>query len=295
MAVKKMENFSVAPGIFMNDLSLLSIVTITFNNFDELLHTVESVKDLKCCEHLIINGGKCQKTLEFLQSFSGKSISEPDQGISDAFNKGIKLSQGSAVILLNSGDILLDQTYPEKALHILKEHPEVDFVHANELYDDAMIGEFVMRPLRKRNNLYPNIGKGMPYRHQTMVVRKTVYEKVGLFDLKYVTSDYDWICRWENSCIKISGSAYYLQGNPVIKMDGGGISSTQEGKVILEAIQIIMQYNKNKRFIEIIISYTALMNRLVLFFGRLFLQKLGFINVLAKMKLRKYEKSIEIK
>ena len=295
MAVKKMENFSVAPGIFMNDMSLLSIVTITFNNFDELLHTVESVKDLKCCEHLIINGGKCQKTLEFLQSFSGKSISEPDQGISDAFNKGIKLSQGSAVILLNSGDILLDQTYPEKALHILKEHPEVDFVHANELYDDAMIGEFVMRPLRKQNNLYPNIGKGMPYRHQTMVVRKTVYEKVGLFDLKYVTSDYDWICRWENSCIKISGSAYYLQGNPVIKMDGGGISSTQEGKVILEAIQIIMQYNKNKGFIEIIISYTALMNRLVLFFGRLFLQKLGFINVLAKMKLRKYEKSLEIK
>ena len=295
MVVKKMENFSVAPGIFMNDMSLLSIVTITFNNFDELLHTVESVKDLKCCEHLIINGGKCQKTLEFLQSFSGNSISEPDQGISDAFNKGIKLSQGSAVILLNSGDILLDQTYPEKALHILKEHPEVDFVHANELYDDAMIGEFVMRPLRKRNNLYPNIGKGMPYRHQTMVVRKTVYEKVGLFDLKYVTSDYDWICRWENSCIKISGSAYYLQGNPVIKMDGGGISTTQEGKIILEAIQIIMQYNKNKRFIEIIISYTALMNRLVLFFGRLFLQKLGFINVLAKMKLIKYEKSIEIK
>ena len=295
MAVKKMENFSVAPGIFMNDLSLLSIVTITFNNFDELLHTVESVKDLKCCEHLIINGGKCQKTLEFLQSFSGKSISEPDQGISDAFNKGIKLSQGSAVILLNSGDILLDQTYPEKALHILKEHPEVDFVHANELYDDAMIGEFVMRPLRKRNNLYPNIGKGMPYRHQTMVVRKTVYEKVGLFDLKYVTSDYDWICKWELSLNKSHGKAYYSQGNPVIKMDGGGISSTQESKIILEAIQIIMQYNKNKRFIEIIISYTALMNRLVLFFGRLFLQKLGFINVLAKMKLRKYEKSIEIK
>ena len=278
----------------MNDLSLLSIVTITFNNFDELLHTVESVKDLKCCEHLIINGGKCQKTLEFLQSFSGKSISEPDQGISDAFNKGIKLSQGSAVILLNSGDILLDQTYPEKALHILKEHPEVDFVHANELYDDAMIGEFVMRPLRKRNNLYPNIGKGMPYRHQTMVVRKTVYEKVGLFDLKYVTSDYDWICKWELSLNKSHGKAYYSQGNPVIKMDGGGISSTQEGKVILEAIQIIMQYNKNKRFVEIIISYTALMNRLVLFFGRFLLNILGFENILVKIKRIKYQTFLAI-
>ena len=295
MAVKKMESFSVASGIFMNDMSLLSIVTITFNNYDQLLHTVESVKDLKCCEHLIINGGECKNTFEFLQNYPGISISEPDQGISDAFNKGIKLSQGSAVMLLNSGEILLDQTYPEKALHILKEHPEVDFVHANELYDDAMIGEFVMRPLRKQNNLYPNIGKGMPYRHQTMVVRKTVYEKVGLFDLKYVTSDYDWICRWENSCIKISGSAYYLQGNPVIKMDGGGISSTQEGKVILEAIQIIRQYNKNKRFIEKIISYTALMNRLVLFFGRFLLNTLGFENILVKIKRIKYQTFLAIK
>ena len=268
----------------MNNMSLLSIVTITFNNFDELLHTVESVKDLKCCEHLIINGGNCQKTLEFLQSFSGKSISEPDQGISDAFNKGIKLSQGSAVILLNSGDILLDQTYPEKALHILKEHPEVDFVHANELYDDAMIGEFVMRPLRKQNNLYPNIGKGMPYRHQTMVVRKTVYEKVGIFDLKYVTSDYDWICRWENSCIKISGSAYYLQGNPVIKMDGGGVSATQEFKVMWEAIQII-----RKKFPYKIEVHVALLKRLILFGVRELLKWLRLENYLSKLKFRKYK------
>ena len=260
----------------MNDMGLLSIVTITFNNFDELLKTVESVKNLKFCEHLIINGGKCQNTLEFLQSFSGKSISEPDQGISDAFNKGIKLSQGSAVILLNSGDILLDQTYPEKALHILKVHQEVDFVHANELYDDIMIGEFVMRPLRKQNNLYPNIGKGMPYRHQTMVVRKTVYEKVGLFDLKYVTSDYDWICRWENSCIKIIGSAYYLQGNPVVKMDGGGISSTQENKIILEAIQIIKQRNRNLSFLEKMKSDLALFTRLVLFYCRFLLKTMGY-------------------
>ena len=106
----------------MNDMSLLSIVTITFNNYEELLNTVASVSDLENCEHIIINGGKCQKTLAFLKSYCGVSVSEPDQGISDAFNKGIKLCQGGAVMLLNSGDILLDQTYPEKALHILKEH-----------------------------------------------------------------------------------------------------------------------------------------------------------------------------
>jgi hypothetical protein len=190
---------------------------------------------------------------------------------------------------------LLDQTYPEKALHILKEHPEVDFVHANELYDDAMIGEFVMRPLRKQNNLYPNIGKGMPYRHQTMVVRKTVYEKVGLFDLKYATSDYDWICKWELSLNKSHGKAYYSQGNPVIKMDGGGISSTQESKIILEAIQIIIQRNRNVGFLEKTKSYSALMNRLVLFYGRFLLKTLGFENILVKVKRIKYQSFLAIK
>ena len=284
MAVKKMENFSVAPGFFMNDMSLLSIVTITFNNFDELLHTVESVKDLKCCEHLIINGGKCQKTLEFLQIFSGKSISEPDQGISDAFNKGIKLSQGSAVMLLNSGDILLDQTYPEKALHILKEHPEADFVHANELYDDAMIGEFVMRPLRKHNNLYPNIGKGMPYRHQTMVVRRRIYDKVGSFDLKYVTSDFDWTCRWEVSHKHPRGIAFYFEGKPVIKMDGKGVSTVREWKVMLEAIKIIRIHYPFR-----IVTNLTLLMRLMFFAGRELLKFFQLKNVLFYLKHRKYK------
>ena len=69
---------------------LLSIVTITFNNFEDLMHTIESVRDLEHCEHIIINGGNCLKTLAYLKNFSGISVSEPDQGISDAFNKGIK-------------------------------------------------------------------------------------------------------------------------------------------------------------------------------------------------------------
>ena len=98
----------------MNNISLLSIVTITFNNYIELLKTVHSVNDIKNCEHIIINGGRCQKTLNFLKNYCGKSFSEPDQGISDAFNKGIKNSKGNAVMMLNSGDVLLDRSYPEK-------------------------------------------------------------------------------------------------------------------------------------------------------------------------------------
>ena len=279
----------------MKNRIFLSIITITFNNFEELLQTVESVRDLDDCEHIIINGGKCPQTFEFLQGFSGTSISEPDQGISDAFNKGIQLSSGEAIIMLNSGDRLLDRTYPARASQILDQDPEIDFVHADLIFEDTLIGSYIMRPLRTKNVLYPNIGRGMPYRHQSMVVRKEIYDRVGLFNLKYICSDYDWVCRWESSLKKSHGKAYYSQGDPVIIMDGGGISSTQERKIILEAIQIIKQRNRNVSFLEKMKSDIALFTRLVFFYCRFLLKTMGFTNILIKLKRIKYKKFLTIK
>ena len=279
----------------MKNRIFLSIITITLNNFEELLRTVESVRDLNGCEHIIINGGECPQTLEFLQGYNGKSVSEPDQGISDAFNKGIRLSSGDAIIMLNSGDILLDRTYPARASQILDQDPQIDFVHADLIFEDTLIGSYIMRPLRTKNILSPNIGRGMPYRHQSMVVRKEVYGRVGFFNLNYICSDFDWVCRWELGLNKSHGQAYYSQGDPVIIMDGGGISSTQERKIILEAIKIIRQRNKHISFLEKTRSYSALFRRLVLFSVRVFLKKLGFMNILVIIKRIKYKRFLIIK
>ena len=278
----------------MKDSELLSIISITFNNFEELLNTVESVRGLDNCEHIIINGGSCPQTSEFLQGYSGKTVSEPDLGISDAFNKGIRYSQGEAVIMLNSADILIDPTYPKKAMKILHEHPEIDFVHADLIFEDSLIGPYIMQPLRTQNNFHPNIGRGMPYRHQSMVVRKSIYNKVGLFNLNYICSDYDWVSRWELISKKSNGIAYYLQGDPVIKMDGAGISSVQEGKIISEAIQIIGIRSKECSFIQNIVSYYALLIRVVLFYGRTFLKRYGLEKFLITIKRTKYKKYLVI-
>ena len=279
----------------MKNRIFLSIITITLNNFEELLRTVESVQDLNGCEHIIINGGECPQTLDFLQGYYGKSVSEPDQGISDAFNKGIRLSSGEAIIMLNSGDILLDRTYPARASQILDQDPQIDFVHADLIFEDTLIGSYIMRPLRTKNILSPNIGRGMPYRHQSMVVRKEVYGRVGFYNLNYICSDFDWVCRWELGLKKSHGQAYYSQGDPVIIMDGGGISSTQERKIILEAIKIIRQRNKHISFLEKARSYSALFRRLVLFFFRFFLKRSGFVKILVITKRIKYKRFLIIK
>jgi hypothetical protein len=115
------------------------------------------------------------------------------------------------------------------------------------------------------------------------VVRKTVYDRVGWFDLSYISSDYDWVCRWEVSLFNSDRGAYYLKGNPVVKMDGAGVSATQESKVMWEAIQIIKINFPNK--IEV---YLTFLKRLILFSGRKLLKWLGQENYLSTLKLRKY-------
>ena len=197
--------------------------------------------------------------------------------------------------MLNSGDLLLDRTYPARASQILDQDPQIDFVHADLIFEDRLIGPYIMRPLRTKNVLSPNIGRGMPYRHQSMVVRKEVYDRVGFFNLNYICSDFDWISRWELGLKKSCGKAYYSQGDPVIIMDGGGISSTQERKIILEAIQIIKQRNRNVGFLEKMKSDVALFKRLVLFYCRFLLKTMGFMYILLIIKRLKYKRFLTIK
>ncbi len=68
---------------------MVSIVTITFNDYEGLIKTVESLRGKEDIEHIVVNGGQCVKTSKFLQNYPGKSVSEMDRGISDAFNKDI--------------------------------------------------------------------------------------------------------------------------------------------------------------------------------------------------------------
>ena len=81
----------------------------------------------------------------------------------------------------------------------------------------------------------------------------------------------------------------------MIIMDGGGISSTQERKIILEAIQIIIQHNKHISFLEKMKSDVALFTRLVFFYCRFLLKTMGFTNILIKLKRMKYKKFLKIK
>ena len=217
---------------------ILSVIVITKDNFLELVATIESLYEQENLEIIVIDGGTCAKSQVFLQQVRlkysrFKFICEKDSGISDAFNRGLKQVTGDAVNFLNSGDILISASYYPRAMNILQLRPEIEFVHADILFGDSLAGTLVLKPSLS------NLGRGMPYRHQAMIFRLTVFEKLGGFSVKLkATMDFDLVCRMH----KEGMLGFYDQTEAVVKMDGGGISSTRELLGYREHDQILTQH-----------------------------------------------------
>ncbi|MBT3716507.1 MAG: glycosyltransferase, partial [Deltaproteobacteria bacterium] len=90
---------------------MISVITVTYNNYYDLHRTLASLENVEGIENVVINGGDCEKTKKLLYDFKGVVISEPDRGISDAFNKGVIAANGENMMFLNSGDVLLSPEY----------------------------------------------------------------------------------------------------------------------------------------------------------------------------------------
>ena len=254
----------------------LSIVTITRNNHNELLNTLKSLKLLSDCHPIVINGGECEQTREFLREQKIEHISEPDNGIADAFNKGIRIAlknDTDYIIFINSGDMVIDATYARKALNCLEQNRKSAFAYGDIIFRDSLVGDIFM-PSSKFN-----LGRGMPCRHQTMIYRKSVFSKVGLFDESYkIAMDYEHLCRMAKPGLK----GRYIQAPPFVLMDGIGVSAVKEWESIKEcrralAVNGLMAGNRWSFII-----------RLSLFGARKILAALKLGKVLTILKRMKY-------
>lgn len=222
--------------------SMLSIVTITFNNYEELTSTINSTLACINVENVVINGGSCEKTKKYLDNTPLNSITESDNGISDAFNKGVKYAKGDFITFLNSGDHLLDENYYAEAQKIFQNNPDVDYIFADILFDHKDFGQITVKPNPERYKI--------PYPHPSLIVRKSVFEQIGLFDEEYkVAMDFDFMCRMKEKKLK----GYYYSKTPVVLMDGTGVSSSNGNAGIQERVRALkssglMDFSSNLYF-----------------------------------------------
>ena len=178
----------------------LSVITINFNNHLGLVRTANSILTQSArhsFEWIVIDGASTDASKDWLNKNSSKIdilISEPDQGIYDAMNKGIEAASGEYIWFMNSGDAIFEPSTVEKLLNDLDSNMDVYF--SDTMFIDQEGKELglisALKPQRFPQELRPDSFRfGMNICHQSFVARKKV---VPRYNLEYrLASDIDWI------------------------------------------------------------------------------------------------------
>lgn len=174
----------------------ISIITVVFNGENHIARTIESVLDqaYKHIEYIIIDGKSTDDTLDVIARYDGvdQVISEPDTGLYDAMNKGLKRATGDYVWFLNSGDQVYEKDTVEKMLSGLKGLP--DFIYGGTMIIDEQQQEVGDRRLKPPANLsWKSFRQGMIVCHQSMIVKRDIAPE---YKLEYrLSADIDWAIR----------------------------------------------------------------------------------------------------
>jgi glycosyltransferase involved in cell wall biosynthesis len=188
---------------------LVSIITIVFNGEQHLETAIQSVlnQSYKNIEYLIIDGQSTDRSLEIIKKYERVIdywVSEPDQGISDAFNKGIASASGEIIGLLNSDDWLSENQVEIGVKGLTAEN--TDFVFGNlAFHDEDKNQKFIIKGDPGYRQV---IESRMPdLCHPTVLVRQKAYQQAGLFRLDFhYAMDYEWLLRLH----KMGGKGKYL-------------------------------------------------------------------------------------
>lgn len=193
---------------------ILSVISIAYNNINGLKKTLEVFSDHSfngALELVVVDGNSSDGTKDFLatQSICHNWVSEPDKGIYNAMNKGLKMAKGDYVWFLNSGDFAKDAATIERLLSILKSGP--DAVYAETMMVDehwqalGTRSEMSTRKLPEQLN-WRSFQMGMNVGHQSFVVKRSLAANYDE-SFRYV-ADIDWMISTLKNCKKI------------VKMDG---------------------------------------------------------------------------
>ena len=239
----------------------ISIITVCFNSEATIEDTIKSVLAQKYdnYEYLIIDGLSKDHTLDIVhkyeKKFKGKMkiISEKDKGLYDAMNKGITLSTGDIIGIINSDDVLIDEFVFQKINDATTN--ETDVLYGNLVYCDSTLKNVVRDYISGKRHKY----EWCPA-HPTMYIKRSVFDKVGLYNLKYkVSSDYDMMVRINKENFNFTYLNEYL-----VLMRLGGVSNGIKGyiKNFKDAYHILKDNNiplpflrTTKRAIKTILQY----------------------------------------
>lgn len=222
---------------------LISVVTVVYNGAAHLEQTIQSVLSQKdpTVEYIIIDGGSTDGTLEIIHKYVAHLhywVSEPDLGIFDAMNKGIRHASGSFIVMLNA-----DDWYEPGILE--KVAAEINLLTPSETHLDPVIycdyytfDESFTPPLKTGVTSTQHYWRGMTISHQTMFVPRALYDRYGLYHLEYrFAADYDFFLRLLQNHVTFHKLPVYG-----VNFRKGGASDSHMNRSINEVSRIVRRY-----------------------------------------------------
>lgn len=217
---------------------LFSIVTVCRDSAQVLPNALESLRAQTCRDYewVVVDGASTDSTMDIVRDFDAApvvSVSEPDKGIYDAMNKGVRLARGAYVFFLNSDDSLHDPGVLADVAQALGAHPETDLLYGNVVY--AYPDRGVLRSFRHID------ARTLPHEdlcHQATFARRVLFDTVGAFDLRFrLNADYDWLIR-----VFRSGAHTRWIDRRIAQFTIGGAHTQDTRKLADERRQVRLQY-----------------------------------------------------
>ena len=206
---------------------IVTIITVCRNHAQELERTIRSVESQTWQEkeYLIIDGASTDDTPHVIKAHEAsitRWVSEPDQGIYDAMNKGVKMAQGEWVIFMNAGDTFASDNTLQRVFGSPQD--------ADVIYGDVIKGELVKKAEAPRN------AHRMFYCHQSAFVRTSCLKEFP-FDIRHrMSADFKQVKQ-----LYLSGKTFRQLDFPVANFDTQGVSNRNRSAGLYDNIQVIRE------------------------------------------------------
>ncbi len=225
----------------------ISIITVVYNGVSTIEDTIQSVlsQDYTNIEYIIVDGASKDGTLDKVERYRKQVayfVSEPDQGIYDAMNKGLKVATGDIVGILNADDVYTHSGILSLIANAMMENPDIEAVYGNL--------HFVSHDLKKIHrkwiscSYYENFfNNGEMPPHPTFFVKRSVYNRYGLFNTNFkIAADYELMLRFLK---KYQISSYWID-EVLVNMRLGGASTKGLNNLIKQNKEGIKAWKVNE-------------------------------------------------
>jgi glycosyltransferase len=213
---------------------IISIITAVFNNESTIADAIESVLSQKYdkLQYIVIDGASTDNTLKIINNYSSKIskiISEPDNGMYDALNKGIKSATGDVIGILNSDDFYANENVLSLVAEVFTENTDCDSVYGDLHYVSRGNIDNIVRYWESGDYHLDRLKYGWMPPHPTFFARRECYQQYGEFDTSYrISADYEIMLRF---LAKHKISTRYIP-EVLVKMRTGGISNNNISNLV---------------------------------------------------------------